>query len=91
MNALPGWVGRVAIAAGAILVFGSLWQIGGGNAHGPWSAALSAPADGPSAEAAAALRQAMSDADAAKRQAELALQLLDDVCVTRGRDRRTAP
>jgi hypothetical protein len=79
------WITRGAIAAAALLAVGSFWQIGAGSGYLPWSAARAAGAA--SSEAAAALRQTIAEAEATKLQAELALQLLDDVCRTRGRDR----
>ena len=88
MSGQPAWLTRAAVLAAAILFGGSLWQIGTGNAGTAWTPAFPTQASSAAAsEAAAALRATIDEAEATKRQAELALQLLDDVCRTRGHDR----
>ena len=77
--AQPIWVTRAAVAAGAFLLFGSVWQISSGSANTPRTPAPAAQMQSERTELAhaeAALRQAITEVESAMRQAERARRLL---------------
>ena len=74
-SAPPMWVSRAAMVAGAIMAFGSAWQISDGLARQPHSTAVQVQANGGTpSDATTALRSAINEM---QRELERARRLLE--------------